>query len=118
MQLVSRGGLGGVGRGGAAGGRELLILGRTQLEASRRGQWTVHAMENSVCSLDGLFPSSPISLSIKMHPPPQPLPILAERDSLEGCFCAGRPGHTECDCTRSEKSSPGGNQAWHTPRVS
>ena len=91
MQLESRGGLGGAGRGGAARGRELLVLGRTQLEASRRGQWTVHVMENSVCSLDGLFPSSPISLSIKMHPPTQPLPILAERDSLEGCFCAGCP---------------------------
>lgn len=70
MQLESRGASGGAGRGGAAGGRESLVLGKTWLEASRRGQWTVHVMENSVCSLDGLFPSSPISLSIKMHPRP------------------------------------------------
>ena len=69
MQLDSRGASGGVGRGGTAGGRELLVLGRTWLEASRRGQWAVHIMENSIRSLDGLFPSSPISLSIKMPAP-------------------------------------------------
>ena len=69
MQLDARGASGGVGRGGTAGGRELLVLGRTWLEASRRGQWAVHVMENSVRSLDGLLPSSPISLSIKMPAP-------------------------------------------------
>lgn len=69
MQLESRGALGGVGRGGAAGGRELLVLGRTRLEASRRGEWAVQVMENSVRSLDSLFPSRPISLSIKMPAP-------------------------------------------------
>ena len=69
MQLECRGASGGVGWGRAARGRKLLVLGRTRLGASRRGQWAVHVMENSVRSLDGLFPSSPISLSIKMPAP-------------------------------------------------
>ena len=64
-------------------------------------------------------------LSIKPHfsvhknaPPDPATPNLSRARFLGRMLLCWVPGHTECDCTHSEKGGPGGNQAWHTPRVS
>lgn len=57
-----------------------------------------------------------------MHPAPA-TPILAERDSRKDAVL-GKPvtrarGPVPWGCAHlSEKGGPGGNQAWHTPRMS
>lgn len=127
VQLESRGASGGAGRGGA--GRDSRGQGVVGLGQDLAGGFKEGTVDSPRNGEQRLLPRWP--LSIKPHfsvhknaPPPQPLPILAERNSSEGCFCAGWPGHMARGpvpwggCTLSEKGGPGGNEAWHTPRMS